>query len=117
MKTKASLLCLFLLAWTAVAGAADTQRHRYQVVGTLDRLDLAGGAIVIGDMLYRLGPNVVIRDPKGRILEPRKLREGDKVAANHYRGGASDGSSGQYLYEIRIFPDNFDLGKVAGDDN
>jgi len=116
MKTKASLLCLLLLAWTAVAGAADTQRHKYRIVGTLDRLDLAGGAIVIGDMLYRLGPNVVIRDRKGRIIEPRKLREGSKVAANRYRG-ASDGSSGQYLYEIRIFPDNFDLGKVAEDDN
>jgi hypothetical protein len=116
MKTKASLLCLFLLACTAVAGAADTQRHKYQIVGTLDRLDLAGGAVVIGDMLYRLGPNIVIRDPKGRIIEPRKLREGNKVAANRFRG-ASDRSSGQYIYEIRVFPDNFDLGKVAADDD
>jgi len=116
MKTKVSLLCLFLLAWTAVAGASDAQRHKYPIVGTLDRLDLAGGVVVIGDMLYRLGPNIVIRDAKNRIVEPRKLREGSKVAANRYRG-ASDGSSGQYLYEIRVFPDNFDLGKVAADDN
>ena len=116
MKTKVSLLCLFLLAWTAVAGAADTQRHKYQIVGTLDRLDLAGGEVVIGDTLYRLGPNIVVRDAKGRIIEPRKLREGSKVAANSYRG-ASGRSSGQYIYEIRVFPDNFDLGKVAADDD
>jgi hypothetical protein len=116
MKTKASLLCLFLLAWTAVAGAADMQRHKYQIVGTLDRLDLADGKVVIGDILYGIGPNIVIRDAKGRIIDPRKLREGSKVAANRFRG-ASDRSSGQYLYEIHVFPDNFDLGKVTADDN
>ncbi len=76
MKTKASLLCLFLLAWTAVAGAADTQRHKYQIVGTLDRLDLAGGEVVIGDMLYRLGPNIVIRDAKGRIDRAQEASRG-----------------------------------------
>jgi len=116
MKTKVSLLCLFLLAWTAIAGAADAQRHKYQIIGTLDRLDLAGGEIVIGDALYRLGPNVVIRDAKNRTIEPGKLREGAKVAANRYRG-APDRSSSQYLYEIRVFPDNFDLGKVAAQDD
>ena len=116
MKTKGSLLCLIVLAWNTLAGAADTQRHKYQIVGTLDRLDLAGGEVVIGDALYHLGPNVVVRDAKNRIAASRKLREGSKVAANSYRGG-SGRSSGQYIYEIRVFPDNFDLGKVAADDD
>ena len=116
MNIKAVLTAAFLLTWIGTAGAADAPARKFQIIGTVDRVDVDRGEIVIGDMLYRLGPNVRVSGDRRPGSESRKLPLGTKVGANSYRG-ASNGSSDQYIYEIRVFPSNFDLSKVAAEDN
>jgi hypothetical protein len=112
MNMKAFFTAACLLVFLGTAGAADAPARKFRIVGTLDRVDAEKGEIVIGDRLYRLSPNVSVSGEKRHGSGTRTLRLGSKVGANSY-SGASNGSSGQYIYEIRVFPDNFDLSKVA----
>jgi hypothetical protein len=116
MKMKVLFTAAILLGWIGTTSAADTPARKFQITGTVDRVDAENGEIVIGDMLYRLGPNVRVSGDKKHGSQTRTLRLGTKVGANGYHG-ASSGSSDQYIYEIRVFPDNFDLSKVAADDD
>jgi hypothetical protein len=115
MNTKASFTAALLLAWIGAASASDAPARKFQITGTVDRVDARSGEIVIGDILYRLSPNVRVGGAKKHATSSRTLRLGTKVGANSY-AGASNGGSGQYIYEIQVFPDNFDLSKVAVDD-
>jgi hypothetical protein len=116
MNVKAIFTAACLLTWIGTTGAADVPGRKFQITGTVDRVDVKKGEIVIGDKLYRLGPNVQVSGDKKHGAQSRTLRHGTKVGANSYQG-ASNGSPGQYIYEMRVFPDNFDLSKVAAKDN
>ena len=112
MKVKATFTAVVLLGWLATAAAADAPTHKFQITGTVDRVDVDKGELVIGDMLYRLGPNVKVSGNNKHGSQSRTLRLGSKVGANIYQGPA-----GQYVYEIHVFPDNFDLSKVSAEDD
>jgi hypothetical protein len=116
MNVKAIITAAVLASCVGTTGAADVPARKFQITGSVDRLDVNKGEIVIGDILYRLGPNIKVIGDKRHSSQSRSLRLGSKVGANSY-AGASNGSSGQYIYEIRVFPDNFDLSKVAAEDN
>ena len=116
MKKLAYLLLIALLPGLGVAGMDASISHQYKILGVVDRVNLKSGEIVINDMFYRLGPSVIVRDKKNRIAKPGKLRQGSKIGANSY-GGASYGASNQYIHEIRLLPDNFDLNSVSEDDD
>jgi len=105
-----------LLVLMATADAAGVPARKFRIVGTVDRVDAEKGEIVIGDRLYHLSPNVKVSGDRRHGSQTRTLRLGTKVGANSY-SGASNGWSGQYVYEIRVFPDNFDLDSVAAKDD
>jgi hypothetical protein len=116
MNTKAFYTAVCLLVFMGAAGAADEPARKFLIVGTLDRVDAEKGEIVIGDRLYHLSPNVKVSGDRRHGSQTRTLRLGTKVGANSF-SGTSNGWSGQYVYEIRVFPDNFDLDSVAAKDD
>ncbi len=116
MTVKAMITAAVLASCVGTVGAADVPARKFQITGTVDRVDVNKREIVIGDTLYRLGPNVKVSGDKKHGSESRTLRLGSKVGANSYQG-TPNGSSGEYVYEIRVFPDSFDLSKVAAEDD
>ena len=116
MKKTIAILLMYLLTGFGAAGISAAADYDYKIVGVVDRVDVPSGEIVIGDMLYKLSPNILIRNEKNRIAKPNQLRQGSKIAANSY-SGASYGASDQYIHEIRLLPDNFDLRSISAEDD
>ena len=116
MKKTIAILLMYLLTGFGATGISVAADYDYKIVGVIDRVDVQSGEIVIGDMLYHLSPNVLVRDAKNRSIKPQKLRQGSKMGANSY-SGASYGSSDQYIHEIRLLPDNFDLNSISAKDD
>lgn len=117
MKMNALFTAALVLAWIGTSGAADAPARKYQITGTVDRVDAGSGEIVIGDRLYRLGPNVKLSGDNKHGTQSRTLRLGTKVGANSYQGAASGSAAGRTIYEIHVFPDNVDLSKVTAEDD
>jgi hypothetical protein len=111
-----SVACTLLLITIAPATAVGDRQFNYQSAGTIDRVDLESGDIIIGDMLYRLSPNLLIHGKHKRAAARKDLRKGMKIGMNTYRG-ASYGGSDIYIHEIRILPDNFDLDRILNEDD
>ena len=116
MKKTIAILLMYLLTGFGAAGISAAADYKYKIVGVVDRVDVPSGEIVIGDMLYKLSPSIRIRNEKNRIAKPNQLRQGSKIAANSY-SGASYGASDQYIHEIRLLPDNFDLRRISAEDD
>lgn len=112
MKKTSAILLMYLLTSIGPAGVSATPDYEYKIMGVVDRINVEFGEIVIDDMLYRLSPNVLVRNEKNKIAKPKRLRQGSKVGANSY-GSAST----QYIHEIRLLPDNFDLGAISAEDD
>jgi len=112
MKKTIAILLTYLLTGFGAAGISAAADYDYKIMGVVDRVDLPSGEIVIDDGFYQLGPNILIRNEKNQIAKPNELRQGSKIGANSYGD-----TSGQYIHEIRLLPDNFDLrGNSAEDD-
>jgi hypothetical protein len=116
MKKTIAILLTFLLTSFGIVGFSTAADYEFRIIGVVDRIDMRSGEIVVGDMLYQLSPNVLVRNHKNRLVKPEKLRQGKKIAANSH-SGASYGSSNQYIHEIRLLPDNFDLSSLSADDD
>ena len=106
------LLLALLLSGFLTPGISVAKEYPYKIMGVVDRIDTATGEIIIGDMFYRLSPNVTIRDSKNRLVKSNKVQQGKKIGANSYGGGSE-----QYIHEIRLLPDNFDLSSISQDDD
>ena len=99
---------------TAPVTAAGKGLPEFAATGTVDRIDYTAGEIVIGDMYYRLGQNLIVHDQKGRLAGPQLLRRGVKVGVSPFSGGS--GASGhQSVYEIWVLPKDYDLGETDND--
>ena len=116
MKKTIAILLMYLLTGFGAAGISAAADYEYKIVGVVDRVNVQSREIIIGDMLYRLSPNIRIRNEKNQIAKPNELRQGSKIGANSY-SGASYGASDQYIHEIRLLPDNFDLRSISAEDD
>ena len=116
MKKTIAILLMYLLTGFGAAGISAAADYEYKIVGVVDRVNVQSREIIIGDMLYRLSPNIRIRNEKNQIAKPNELRQGSKIGANSY-SGASYGASDQYIHEIRLLPDNFDLSSISTEDD
>ena len=114
MKALIYIVMTLVAAATAQATAAGKGLPEFAATGTLDRVDFKSREIVIGDIYYRLGQNLIVHDEKGRLGEPRLLRRGIKVGVSPYSGGS--GTSGQQsVYEIWVLPKDYDLSEPDND--
>ena len=116
MKKTIAILLMYLLTGFGAAGISAAADYDYKIMGVVDRVNLPSGEIVIDDAFYQLGPNIRIRNEKNQIAKPNELRQGSKIGANSY-SGASYGASDQYIHEIRLLPDNFDLRRISAEDD
>jgi len=112
MKKTIAILLMYLLTGFGAAGISAAADYNYTIMGVVDRVNMPSGEIVIDDAFYHLGPNILIRNAKNQIAKPNELRRGSKIGANSYSG-----TSGQYIHEIRLLPDNFDLRSISAEDD
>lgn len=106
-----ALLLACSLSTPSVAG-----QYRFNHAGTVDRVDRQSAEIVIDDMLYQIGQNVLLQDINNNIVSPDKLVANARVGLNLSQGN-SPGGPGNTIYEIWILPDNFDLSTFNQDDD
>lgn len=113
MKTFIYIAALLMaVAVTPVASAGKRSMPEFEAAGTIDRLDLKSGEIVVGDIFYRLGQNLIIHDEKGRLGGRKLLSEGVKIGISPTSAGAS---RSQTIYEVWVLPKDYDLDAIDDD--
>ena len=112
MKKLTSIACALLMMSVASTAVFGGNRFDYQAGGTIDRVDFRNGVIIIDDWLYKLSPNLQIRDKRNNVAGRKHLKVGKKVGINTYGSG-----SDLYVHELRILPDDFDLERALDEND
>lgn len=98
-------VCLMALAATPVTSAGQ-RMPEFETTGTVDRLDLRAGEIVVDDTWYRLGKDLIIHDAKGRLVGTKLLREGTRIGISP-TPIASGASRTRTVYEVWVLPKDY----------
>lgn len=100
------VVSLLMLATTSIA-TAGREIPDFEAIGTIDRLDFKSGEIVVGDMLYHLGQNLIIHDAKGRLGGRELLRNGVKIGISPM-SAESGTSRSRTIYEVWVLPKDYE---------
>ncbi|MCO6413928.1 MAG: hypothetical protein J5I92_14400 [Thiogranum sp.] len=102
--------CLMALVATPMTSAAQGMPE-FETTGTIDRLDLKAGEIVVDDTYYRLGKDLIIHDAKGRLGGTKLLREGVRIgiSPSPLQSGATRSRT---VYEVWVLPKDYEPRKT-----
>ena len=109
MKNILVILALLLPLVLMPVHAADANDAPYNAVGVIDVVNTKSRAIIISDIPFRLGNNLMIRDSNGKLLNLDRLKPGQIV------GTRTGQSADRTLYELWLLPDDFDIERFYAD--
>lgn len=101
MKTHCTLLFLLTVLCNPLLRAQDVD---FDAVGVIDKARLDKRTLSIGDITFRLGPNLLVHEA-GSLVDSARLVPGRKVG---FRFGQN---RSRRLYEIWLLPSSYDIDR------